>query len=67
MANIKVSFWKIFQFMSFIGAWAMESLAPDEDGKVRITLEELTKLAKGICDVFGWQAEIILPDGTSLT
>lgn len=60
---IKVSFWKIFQFLSFIGNWATESLTPDQDGKVRITMEELTKLAEGICVVFGWTAEIVLPDG----
>ena len=63
---IKVSFWKIFSFLSFIGSWAMESLSPDEDGKVRITMEELVALAKGICDVFGWEAEIVLPDAIAL-
>lgn len=57
-----VSFWKIFSFISFIGAWATESLKPDADGKVRITLDEMEKLATGICDVFGWKAEIVLPE-----
>ena len=65
--GIKVSFWKIFAFLSFIGVWAEESLSPDEDGKVRITFEELAKLAEGICNVFGWKAEIVMPEDTSTT
>jgi len=65
--GIKVSFWKIFSFLSFIGQWATESLSPDEDGKVRITVDELAELAEGICDVFGWQAEIVLPENTDTT
>lgn len=64
MANIKISFWKIFSFLSFIGVWAEESLSPDEDGVVRITIEELGKLAEGICNVFGWKAEIVMPENT---
>ena len=64
MANIKVSFWKIFQFLSFIGGWAQESLQPDEDGLVRITMDELADLAEGICKVFGWKAEIVMPENT---
>jgi len=59
---IKVSFWKIFQFLSFIGNWATECLTSDADGKVRITMDELMKLAEGICAVFGWTAEIVIPD-----
>lgn len=62
--GVKVSFWKIFGFLSFVGVWAEESLKPDEDGKVRITIEELAALAKGICDVFGWTAQIVIPEDT---
>jgi len=61
MATVKVSFWKIFTFLSFIGNWATESLSPDEDGTVRITIDELQALAEGICAVFGWKAVIVLP------
>lgn len=57
----KVSFWKIFAFLSFIGQWATTSLAPDEDGKVRLTMDELKELAEGICEVFGWEAEVVVP------
>jgi len=63
MAN--VSFWKIFGFLSFIGTWADESLKPDEDNVVRIDINELAKLAVGICSVFGWKAEISLPEDTT--
>ena len=62
--GVKVSFWKIFSFLSFIGVWAEESLAPDDDGKVRLTMAELAKLAEGICNVFGWKAEIVMPENT---
>jgi len=62
--GVKISFWKIFSFLSFIGVWAEESLSPDEDGRVRITMAELAKLAEGICDVFGWKAEIVMPENT---
>lgn len=65
--GVKVSFWKIFGFLSFIGTWADESLSPDDDGKVRITIEELSKLAEGICGVFDWKAEIIMPENTDTT
>ena len=58
----KISFWKVFSFLAFLGEWANESLSPDEDGKVRITVEELAALAKGICGVFGWKAEIVMPE-----
>lgn len=60
---LKVSFWRIFAFLSFIGGWATESLTPDADGKVRITIDELQALAEGICAVFGWTAVIVLPSG----
>ena len=59
--GFKVSFWKIFSFLSFLGEWATNSLKPDEDGTVRITSEELQVLAEGICQVFGWKAEIVVP------
>ena len=65
--GVKVSFWKIFGFLSFIGVWSEESLSPDEDGKVRITIEELGKLAEGICGVFGWTAEVVIPEDTNTT
>ena len=63
--GIKVSFWKIFGFISALGEWATESLSPDDDGKVRITIDELAALAEMICDVFGWKAEIVLPEDTN--
>jgi len=46
--------------MGFIGTWVIESLAPDEDGKVRITQAESNKLVEGICKVFGWSVDIEL-------
>lgn len=59
---MNISFFKIFGFIGFLGAWATESLAPDSDGIVRITIPELAKLGKGVCDVFGWKAEFIVPE-----
>jgi len=63
MANevkVKVSFWKIFEAMGAVAAWAGESLQPDEDGVVRITQIEANSLVERICKVFGWSAQIEL-------
>ena len=61
-----VSFWKIFSFLSFISSWSAESLKPDEDNIVRLDVNEIAKLAEGICSVFGWKAEIALPKDTTM-
>jgi len=66
MASIKASIWKIFALFGFIATWAEESLKPDEDGIVRVTMEEGAKLIRGMCNVFGWKAEIVMPDGMVL-
>ena len=57
---MKVSFWKVLGFFGAVSSWAETSLMPDEDGKVRITVEELSMLAAAMCDVFGWNAEIVV-------
>ena len=54
---MKMHFWKVLGFVGFVSAWAAEALRPDEDGKVRITIEELKELAEGMCNAFGWKAE----------
>jgi len=57
---MKISFWKMLGFFGAISLWAETSLCPDDDGKVRITIEELTSLAQTMCDTFGWEAEIVV-------
>ena len=64
MGKSNVSFWKIFQLLSFLGTWSAESLQPDEDGVVRLDVNELADLANGMCACFGWRAEIALPANT---
>jgi len=64
MSDFKMSFWKIFAVFGFLGNWADDSLKPDDDGKVRITLDEAAEFFKGLCAIFGWSAEIIMPDNT---
>ena len=56
---MKISFWKVFSFISVIGEWANEALKPDEDGVVRITVKELSDLAVKMCAVFGWTATVV--------
>jgi hypothetical protein len=51
---------KAFAVIGEVSRWAQASLAPDEDGKVRITVGEAVDLVQGMCDVFGWDAEIVL-------
>lgn len=63
--EVRISFWLIFSFMSAIGTWAQTSLSPDDDGKVRLTINELAELAELICKVFGWKAEIVFPEDTT--
>ena len=58
---MKTSIWKIMGLFGFVSSWTAKALQPDEDGKVRITIDELGELAEGMCDVFGWEAEIIIP------
>lgn len=60
---MNLSFWKILGFFGVVSGWAQESLQPDADGKVRITVDELSELAEAMCEAFGWQAEIVLPVG----
>ena len=57
-----LSIWKIFGLFGFVSTWAQEALMPDDDGTVRLTVEELAALATGMCGVFGWSAEITMPD-----
>lgn len=57
-------FWKFFSFFAVFMAWAQESLCPDQDGVVRITADELAKLAHALCAQFGWKAEIVMPTTT---
>ena len=59
---MKTSIWKIMGLFGFVASWAQKALQPDEDGKVRITIDELADLADGMCDVFGWKAEIVVPE-----
>lgn len=59
---MNTSFWKVLGFFSAVSAWAEESLRPDEDGKVRITVAELGTLATAMCETFGWEAEIVLSE-----
>ena len=66
MGESKLSFWKIFAVFGFLGNWADDALKPDEDGKVRITLDEAADFFEGLCNIFGWKAEIVLPEGTEL-
>lgn len=61
-----VSFWKIFSFLGFISSWSAEALAPDEDGIVRLDVNEIAKLAEGLCNVFSWKAEIAIPRDTTM-
>jgi hypothetical protein len=56
----KLSIFKIFSAFGFIANWAQESLKPDPDGSVVITVEEMTKLVEGFCEMFGWTADIEL-------
>jgi hypothetical protein len=55
-----VSFWKVFSLLGTIGSWAAKALAPDANGKVTITIDELEDLARMLCDTFGWKADIDL-------
>jgi len=64
MGDFSMSFWKIFAVFGFLGTWAEESLKPDEDGKVRITIAEAAKFFEGLCAIFGWTAEIVMPEDT---
>lgn len=50
---------KLLSVLKFTSNWVVESLEPDEDKKVRITIDELVVLLKGICNVFGWIPEIV--------
>ena len=59
---MKLSFWKILGFFSAVAEWATEALKPDEDGKVRVTIVEATDLVSRMCEVFGWQAEIVVDE-----
>ena len=61
---MKVKFFKIFGFLGFVSSWASAALNPDEDGVVRITMDELADLAEGMCQTFGWTAEIVVPQDT---
>jgi hypothetical protein len=55
--------WKCLSFLSFVSVWAETSLKPDEDGIVRLDIQELSELASGICEIFGWKAKIDVPEG----
>ena len=58
---MKTSIWKMLGFFGVISGWASKALAPDEDGVVRITVDELSELAAAMCESFGWTAEIVVP------
>lgn len=57
---------KLFKTMGLVGTWVEKAVTPDEDGVVRLTLDELVELAQGICKIFDVKTEIELPDGTKI-
>lgn len=56
--KIKVGWWKVFQLAGVVGGWARKTLAPDQDGKARITMDEVTGLVNDVCAVLGVKPEI---------
>ena len=57
---MKIHFWKVLSFVGIMSSWAEDSLEPDPDGVVRITVDEMTTLAEKACKAFGWKAEIVV-------
>lgn len=53
---------KIFTIMAHVSGWADKSLAPDQDGVVRVTADEAVELVKTVCDAMGWKAEIVVKE-----
>ncbi len=57
----RTSIWKVLAFFGVVSTWAVDALKPDEDGVVRITIDEMANLADAMCRIFGWKAEISVP------
>lgn len=60
--KMKVGLWKMLQLAGVVAPWVRETLKPDMDGKVRITIAEVESLVKDVCGVLGLTPEIILPN-----
>lgn len=58
----KLSFYKILAVFSLITNWLTVALAPDETGKVRVTVDEMIQLVEGVCGLIGVEPEIVLKD-----
>lgn len=58
----KLSFYKILAVFSLITNWLTVALAPDETGKVRVTIDEMIQLVEGVCGLIGVEPEIVLKD-----
>jgi len=58
----KLSFYKILAAISLMINWFTVAIAPDETGKVRITLDEMIDLVEGVCGLMGVKPEIDIGD-----
>lgn len=58
----KLGFYKIISVYALFTNWLTVALAPDENGKVVVTISEIISLVEGICGLIGVKLEINTED-----